>query len=74
MLQQSCCAGTVCIRDTNADSAKIYGVSWKAGPLSWETTRRERNMLYVSWCLDKTKFFVAVPKRDPLNFFYVVVL
>lgn len=44
----------------------------KAGPRLGETTRRESSMLYVSWCLDKTKFFVAVPKREPLNLLCIV--
>lgn len=46
----------------------------KAGPLSRGTTRRESSKLYVSRCLDKTKFFVAVPKREPMNVLCVVVL
>lgn len=45
----------------------------KAGPLSRETTPSE-STLYVSWCLDKKKFFVAVPKREPLNFLWVILL
>lgn len=31
-------------------------------------------MLEVSRFLDKTRFFIAVPKRKPLNFLFVVVL
>lgn len=31
-------------------------------------------MLHVSWCLGMKEFFVAVPKREPLNLLCVVVL
>lgn len=46
----------------------------QAGPLSQEITWRESNMLEVSRFLGKTRFFIAVPKRKPLNFLFVVVL
>lgn len=60
--------------DTNVDSAKIYCVSWKSRTQSQETAPRESYVLYVSWCLDNTKSFVVVPKREPLSFFWVILL
>lgn len=46
---------------------KYMGSLGRAGLHLGETTQREISTLYVSWCLDKTKVFVAVPKKEPLN-------